>query len=441
MGSIRRAWLLLLTLGPLAGGAGASDLELVVLDAADQPQAGVALRLLVEPDGGGAPHEVWRGETDVAGRARVPGPVDRVDSGFWRELATWHPLRVEILIPTPWPLAVRVPPERLEPGRPLRLGIPTTSRLRAHVIDRRGRPIDDAVVRLLGRLTSDEPWREMDERTTGAEGEVRFDHVMAGLEVLVFAAGKRGRWQPAETVSRAPARAGEEATVRLHFRAPNTVFRLRLVDVDGAPLAGRTVWIDRRVDGVSIDPPDVAMPGAPTRADEDGDVEVRLDRAASAGRAVSLVLSVPDPVDESRRAGPWARAVVDVTARLEPGRVALGEVVVAPLPRLAAGRVVDEEGAPIAKAVVVVYEDVAACRPARDALGPISIPHPSLDGSFLVRRARTKTREDGTFEVRGDAPPRDLWIVVRRSPYEETAAARLAPGDDGLRFVLRRAAK
>lgn len=451
MGSIHRilVWrtLVWVSFAVAAAGAFASDLELGVVDAHDAPQSGVRLRVLVRPDDGGAPQELWRGETDAAGRARVPGPGDRFDLGFWRELATWHELWVEILIPAPWPLAVRVSPARIEPARPLLIGIPLTSRVRARIIDRRGRAIDDAVVRLFGRVSGVDGWREMDERTTGEAGEALFTHVPVGLEVLLFATGKRGRWQPAETIARAPVRPDAEGLVRLHFRSPNTEFHVRIVDEDGTPLAGERIWIDRRVDGVSIVPPDVAMPGEPYGTDEHGGLTVRLDRAVEPGRRVELVFSSPDPADESRRVGPAAQAVVDVTATLDPGRVALGEVVVRRLPLLAAGVVVDERGAPVPRAVVVLFADGAdgpgggggsEDAPLRDQLGSISIPHPVHDERWIVRHARSKTRPDGAFVVRGAASERELFVVVRRPGYEETAAARLTPGDDGLRFVLLR---
>jgi len=422
----------------LCAGATGQDLEIDVSDAIGTPQSGVPLRLVITPgpSRGTAPLEIWRGVTGPDGRARAPAPRDRADTFFWTELAALVDLRAEVLIPAPWPLEVHVCPPRLSPGRPLQVVIPATAGLRVHVIDRRGRSIEDATVRILGRPNADSAWREMDEATTTADGEVMFANVPVGLEVLLFAAGKRGRWQPAETVTRTPTRAGAERKVRLHFRSPNTRFHLRVVDVDGVPLVRERIWIDRRVDDVSIDRSDIAMPGVPFITDEDGDLEIRLDRAVSRVGEIELVLSRPDPNDESRRVGPWTQAVVDVTSRAEPGRVVLGEVRLAPLPVLASGRVVTSSGAPVRRAIVRAFEDVRACAPIRDAFGTISLRHPAEDGSYMRRHARTKTTRDGRFELRGSRSERDLWIVVRRHGYQETVAARLVPGDDGLRFVL-----
>ncbi len=416
--------------------AGPSDLFFRVVDADGRPQGGLRVRLLLRSEDD-ADLVLFAGSTEVDGTIRVAGPAYARDTAVWSDLARERELIVEVMIATLDVAAVRLDPRQLR-DRLLVLSAPSTGSVRAAVEDRRGRPIDAVSVRLLGRRDDGDDWRALDERITGSDGVAFFDHVETAIELMLYAQATDGRWQPAESIGPSPPAAGAEVRYRLHFRDPNTTFWVKLLAADGEPLDRAVVFIDQLVDGKSIVPSRVGMPGAAHATDENGDVEVRLDRACRFAGSFELSFARADPHDTSSRAGPVESARVDVTSLLRPGRVRMETVQLEALAIIAAGQVLSEDGRAIPKAVVTVYEDAGDSLPRRDALGRTSVPHPTEPGRWLTQRFRTKTRADGTFIVRGCTDVDALFVMARRHGLLDAEPRPITRGARGLSFTLPR---
>lgn len=247
------------------------------------------------------------------------------------------------------------------------------------VVDTEGQPVSGALVRVRpARDDAADPW----EAQTDDEGRFAFDTLRPGMQrVEASAPGYDTATQ------RLPAGLTD---VRLSLRRTGEVVG-RVVGPGSEPAPGATVVLA----GSGVWPP------RQTTTDEQGQFSVAGVPAGVYEVRAHRGNLVADPVEGLLlEAGGSAR----VTLRLTPGITLHGVVITA------------EDDAPIAEAEIVVAEDAL---------------------SFTPRVARTG--EDGTFEIEG-LRRRPHRITVHAEGYVPIIAAQHEPGEEPVRFALRRAA-
>jgi hypothetical protein len=218
-------------------------------------------------------------------------------------------------------------------------------------------------------------WASREESETEvAEGRARFPHVRLGasLEAHVTPPGAPA---PIKKKFDGPRVAGEIVRVELRAGAEQPVLRARLVDEAG-PLANESIdwslallfeWSSSNSKGQ-------------VKADADGVVLVALpDRWLSGSQRVLQFHIDGD--------GPLRRARVDLSREFGPGVHDFGDLRLEPLPVVAAGRIVDANGKPVAQARI----EANAVREDDEPRG--ALRHRELD---------TVSDSKGEFAVRGD---------------------------------------
>lgn len=123
-----------------------------------------------------------------------------------------------------------------------------------------------------------------------------------------------------------------------------------------------------------------------------------------------------------------ASARLDASREFPDGESDLGSVVMIPLPRLASGIVVDEDGKPIPGAQVQLL------------WRPVADRHlAATEGWDFSGVPPQRAREDGTFDLRGSLDPGDLMLMVHHSSvYLPDTAGPLAFGATGVVATLKR---
>lgn len=236
------------------------------------------------------------------------------------------------------------------PGEPviLRLGASGSVEVVARDLD--GEPLKAGSVELSIDNSPDEAapsfWRSSEYVSVGfTNGRALFEHVRLG-EALIAKLEPPGAAGPIRRRLRGPRSAGERAVVEFKLGEDQPAVVVRLVDEAGAPLAERNVrWTVSVASQFSRSANDGEL-----RTDSGGEIELLLDPKWPAGgqRTLRVVLDSDEPYP------PQAR--LDLSRSFSPGRHELGELVLRSPPLIAAGRVVNADGAPAPDARVSVQE-------------------------------------------------------------------------------------
>jgi len=307
------------------------DLEVGVLDSAGAPAAGVPVAL------------AWQSGGQRSEAVETTGADGRVALRHAAALPAYgaEALDVRVALPLARPLFQALEPEA-RPWAPVRFRLPPLGGVDALVLDEGGAPLDTAVELALvwpGEARELSPFAQSERAYLPGRaraGRVAFDRVELGAEVelVVTRPGSNARQKD---YFAGPRRAGErvEHTVRLRSEHPVLVFRA--VDESGAALANLalTLLLAQRTALMNAE----SRPAATT--DGEGRFSVELGDPYQAGDRRTLRVTSP---------GGELGVELDLARAFEPGRVDMGDLVLAPAPLLAAGRVTDAEGTLVSEA-------------------------------------------------------------------------------------------
>ncbi len=391
-----------------------SELSVRVLDAASQSRGEIPIHFGFRRSSfysGGTRRAVSRESDGIAHfptlpRARREGDVPATEAflaaGIVQLEPDWQPISLD-----PWP------------SEPVKLTLPATGEV---LIEVAGLPPE---ARSWCELGIRKPGRSRGRMITGAsvtmpleEGEALFPLVGLGLELQVevnlpgSGSGHSGQLT-------GPVRSGERRTLRIDLGS-NTVLVGRLLGQGGEPV-GKGRWrIKVLSEGLSS--------GMTLETDADGRFRFVLSDKMQRSELKSLSIE-PRRAPETEEPGVPLEAAADLPPTLGPGTYDLGDLYMKEPPVLAAGRVQDHTGAPVAGARVYLMQ---------------LMYRPPTDGQEHWTNARTieesiRTGEDGEFRchgrVRGDSP--ELRVHAEREGYFQPEPLPCGLGSEGLIVVLQ----
>ncbi len=211
------------------------------------------------------------------------------------------------------------------------------------------------------------------------DGRATFPLVRVGLPLRVTARTFGGELR-ASVEGTGPAAPGATARFSLVLRQERPVLVGRVLNQEGRPAKGVRILIGTTV----RDEHRRSSSQRSTRCDGEGRFRYVLEHAYEEGTTRTLRVLVPP-----RGGKPERDVSVDLSRPLPPGETDLGDLVVAPVPLVVAGRVLDPTGGPVAGS------RVRCERPFSTAAG---------SGSEHWRSAgvpEALTTEDGSFTIRG----------------------------------------
>jgi hypothetical protein len=214
-----------------------------------------------------------------------------------------------------------------------------------------------------------------------------------------------------------PTSAGEVVHVQLEPEASPTV-RLRVLDPSGNPL--RDARLQLTFEGSVQRLP--GTPGVTVATDAEGDLYVALSDPPGIGKRSALKLLRPAGEDSQ---GVSLHGAVQVSGPMAAGENDLGSVQLLEAPLVAAGVVLDRDGAPIAGVMV---------RPEAQRV--------SSRGSISWRpqmRMATRTDEEGRFKIHGKVPA-GTWRLRAEASGRAGTTQEFPLGAAGLVLVMARGA-
>lgn len=304
--------------------------------------------------------------------------------------------------------------------------LPATGSVVVRLLDPDRRPMLDAARVVLQATTEQRPeWLEETEfyqqarngshAMESTQGEARFPHVGLGMGLEV-GVDFDGTWNFELTSARGPESAGEETVIEAVQRVLRPSLVLRVLLPDGTPLANADLEVLLRTTTVDWNNAD----GDERRTDADGWLRFTLDgdwvqERTDVQRSIEIRYGAPD-------------SHVVLAGRL-PGRAAwrsgpndLGELRLEPLPILAAGIVVDEEGQPIVGAGVLLSR--RQMRRGRESW---------RDDGYSLQR----TDQNGAFTLTGFMPEGIYRLSARHADFKPESLAWREKATDH-RIVLKR---
>jgi hypothetical protein len=307
---------------------------------------------------------------------------------------------------------------------PVSLVVPSAGSVTIAVRDEEGRPLADATIGVDAR--GPDGARVRASLQCDDSGTVRVAPIALGWSARIDARAP-GRSLARRDVD-GPRRADEE--VEIEFLLPLAPLRIRGIALaaDGAPLAqlelsvaGGTVGVATDTDGAfEFDGARLAQTGRGRRGQRrNGAAEAEAREATASDRSrVLFQLTEPDPQS------PPHEAIVEFSLP-ERGIVDVGEIRFEPQPLLAAGRVVDESGAPIEDATVAASTE----RPAEWLADARERP-----GTTVSMR----TGSDGRFTLNGRSTGDGCQLTAHREGLLHLPPMSVKPGTRDLELVLCR---
>ena len=370
--------------------------ELLVVAAVwgpERPAPGVPLAILQQTTTDPA-QPVWRGTSDANGRVRIPHfQLVRQPNQNGPDLFAAMPL-----VPAATAVAFAGRPTD---GAPITVTLPPLGQVAVHLVDHRGNPVLSPAVVGLGGERSQQPATEqplavprglLQQRADKPAGEapVLLPFHSVGAPLHVYARVQNDRRPTEVGPLLGPAQPGELVNVTLPLASHQLLLAGRLVLPGDQPLADAEVqsamWradrdmLSAKLQTIADGRFDLVLPQR-TDATE-YQLEIRHELPATA--------EVP-----AQRLG----ARVRVPALRAGQRIELGTIVMAELPVLVSGVVVDDEGQPVADADVHVQQQ----DPPQQGQDPREAWH-------TLPLFRTRTATDGTFVVDGQKPPGTLRL-------------------------------
>lgn len=397
-------------------------LHLRVLDRAGIPVAGASVGL--RPIHPTASSFAWLGRTGLDGLASVESRELRYLAEWLREIGTDR-MTASLVIGGARTGSVEVDLEHL-PAEPIDLTLPPCGTLRVEVLDELGRPFRGPA--LVGVREGDS-MLEIDTATVGMawrrveEGAAVFDRVGLGLDLTVTAVDRSIARAGLLTTVPGPMREGEAQVAGIRLGPPFARVRGSIVDAGRNPLRE---WRCRARYSLASAPHDVVF-----ATDDTGRFEFSLVRYGFENDDTSripvdrgqltLVPEAPELLDPALAE---AAIVLDLACHGDalggPGLLELGVLELGSPAVVAAGKVVDDAGAPVARLDVAVETKL----------------------SEVWRRIvgiSARTDSAGRFALRGHTAHRPLRLVVRGASSEPIAPFEFEPGARDLVVVARTA--
>lgn len=310
------------------------------------------------------------------------------------------------------------------PVEPVVFDLPALGAVEVRVLDAAGSPISGAAaVELVALRAGDDTEGQrrsrmfVDGSTRDAvEGIARFEHVEVSSTVFASTDGAGAGLVTSSSVSDGPRFAGESTTIELRAGASVAVLHGRVLDEGGTPLAGGVQFdLSIRAGGVH---------GASSGSlDTDQRGEFRVEVPATSGEPAVRTLVLRNR--RTRFDEPLATAERSFDGDLAPGVHEVGDFVLASQPVLAGGRVLDDLGRPIARALVTVRTASAP-----GARRPWSDEH----------AASGYSAEDGRFLLSGTAATSTLGLDAEERGHVRFETLAIAAGARDLEVVLTRGA-
>lgn len=313
--------------------------------------------LVLGPDGAPAPN------IEVALRRRIHSSFNdrRVARTDAEGRANWPHVAFEFTPGETWPWSVAVvglaAPEaerpldtRNLPREPLVLRIGASGSVEVRVLDLDGKPLEDGQVEL--RVDAGTEGASPSFWSTGEyvgakleAGRALFEHVRLD-EALLATVHTAGAAAPVRKRFRGPRAWGERVEVEFALGEDQPVAIVRLLDEAGAPLTERDVRWTLSLTGEFTHSTNQGR----QRTNARGEASFLLEAQWNAKMQRSLLVAL----DNGEPFPPQAR--LDLSRAFAVGRHELGELVLRAPPLIAAGRVLDANGAPAAGARVQVTE-------------------------------------------------------------------------------------
>jgi hypothetical protein len=325
---------------------------------------------------------------------------------------TWHVGVAEALAE---PVLVDLDPERL-PRFPVHVRLPAVGAIEVEVRDIRGQPLADGVCSL--RLDERRP----DGRAARARGNLlfatadirggraRFAHVGLGLELQLNA---RARGEPGsqDLAVVGPRAAGETVAARIDLGSQRPVLWLRAVaGPERVPLVNADLDLQLVAGGRGRG----GGRGWSLSTDAEGRLAIELTSTrAEEGRWLLVEHLLPGT-------GEPLVGRADLSAAFPVGRSELGDVVLAAVPPIASGRVIGDDGAPVANARV-----------------ELQVPQRERPERFQSTRLSELTDADGRFDLRVPYDGPRLRIAASATGRRD-ASVECDPGARDLELVLGR---
>jgi hypothetical protein len=410
---------------PDGAAAWLEPLSVFVSDAQGEPVTGIDVEFL------------WRqrlnpsGE-NIFGRAttRAPDGVASISRDAWseehRKLAVMQiAVDLEARCTGPFVPPPSAPVPAAPSSEPVRIVLPPTAVVEARLLRSDGTRVESGARVSLAWLARGSDRREGRIEVAVADGRARFEHVGLGLDLRLWGGLEGGLAQASELALHGPARAGETLAVELALGREYPLLVGRLLDSGGDPAAGRSFDIASEL--IEAPPrPSTAqsrrLGQAYRETDDQGGFSIPWGSdASSAGLRLNIV-ERPHPKHGAPEGWIPQFAVVPFPALSADGaRLDVGEVTLAPVPVVLAGRVVDVEGRGVLKA-------------------SLSLGYPEGEGSELQWRnlpgPSVSTRADGSFEVRSLQRMNVLRVSARRNRIGESATVEVRLGTIDLVLVL-----
>lgn len=368
-----------------------------VVDASGSTKAGIRVALRVDYD--------WGDVSDVASAISDREGVALIEHAGWR-LSEWEisgDHRVTLALAGPLDPSIEREIDALAPPiEPVELRLGAFGELEVAVFDAEGRPLasnDDVELHRIERPSATD--EEYEYVYPGASSPLRdgvalFPCVALEQEFAAVLNFDEGGRHVATKTGRGPVHIGDRARIELRFEPVRGV-QARLVDVAGAPLVEREVEVfTEREPGASADRLCIS------RTDGEG----RLRIAETGGDSVLLVFVVEDERGLERSA-----AKATAQGRITGASLDLGDLVVTPMPTIAAGRVVDASGLALSGARVEART------------GAVDEREPPRTNWSNFRWNDTRTDDEGRFELRSEFRSARLaleahWGEARSAPLE-----------------------
>ena len=316
------------------------------------------------------------------------------------------------------------------PRNPLVLTLPPTGRVEVYVQGPEG-PISDgeALVTLLavpeeedGPPTFSEFQAQMAPLVPVKEGKALFPFVGLELTLQVSAVKIRKRQEgmmshPETVKGPGPVAPGQTVFFRLSLLRKEVLLTGRLLLPSGKPAARVSLrWtLETKNEGNS------SSSSSTLETDEKGRFRFTLEDGKFHGGTRTLTLLLT-----RGGGGKPLEAKVDLSREFYPGENDLGDVRLAGLPLLLAGKVVDPKGKPIQGARVLVQE-----KRTFDPEGKHFFWDP-------IPKLSTRTDKEGRFAVVGESQSSELMVSAVKFPWVQAKWVHVSPGEEGLVLVLRK---
>jgi hypothetical protein len=300
------------------------------------------------------------------------------------------------------------------PGPPIELVLPPHGSVAIEVVDDAGEPVQVTHPVRLSAEHPQHPGARMKSRPTDpsaevVEGKALFPRVGLGLS-LEAALDDRPAHESARLRFDGPMLAGETRTVQLVLN-PAALVRFRVLAPSGEPLAGREVevMLVRAVAGGSV-----GSGGNSVRTDSAGFVSVPLTGAWGEGARLSVEVRLRSPDGEDLEGS------IEISHPLTHGVNELGDVRLRETPVLLAGRVLEANGKPVARAAVLIEH--------------VQTPGTGREG----RRgsATMYTDSDGRFVHEGESSGESLQVRADSPAHLPSSPVVVVAGTRGLEIVL-----